>query len=61
MKKLVLIILLAVCSFCGYATDLKIYAAPEGAEAAPEFELEVNGQKIFVYNTRPAAFAYFSF
>ena len=61
MKKLVLIILLAVLSVSGYATDLRIYAAPEGAESAPEYELEVNGQKVFVYNTRPAAFAYFSF
>lgn len=37
------------------------YPAPEGTEAAPEFELEVNGQPVFVYNTRCAAFACFSF
>ena len=61
MKKHLLIILLTVLSVSGYATDLKIYAVPEGAESAPEFEMEVNGQKVFVYNTRPAAFAYFSF
>ena len=43
------------------AENLVTYKAPADAEAAPEFELEVNGQKIFVYNTRIAAFAYFSF
>jgi hypothetical protein len=37
------------------------YPVPEGVEAAPEFELEVNGQPVFVYNTRLAAVAYFSF
>ena len=43
------------------AQNLITYKAPADTEAAPEFELEVNGQKIFVYNTRIAAFAYFSF
>jgi hypothetical protein len=43
------------------ATTLVIYPAPEGAEAAPEYELEVNGKPVFVYNTRNAAFACFSF
>lgn len=61
MNKLFLIILLAVSSAGAYANRLITYDAPQGAEAAPEFEVEVNGQKIFVYNTRPAAFAYFSF
>jgi polygalacturonase len=37
------------------------YPAPEGAEPANDFELEINGQKVFVYNTRSAAYAYFSF
>jgi hypothetical protein len=43
------------------ATGLVTYPPPADAEAAPEFELEVNGQKVFVYNTRPAALACFSF
>lgn len=43
------------------AQELAIYDPPEGAEAAPEYELKVNGKPIFVYNTRPAAFACFSF
>ena len=43
------------------ATTLVVYPAPEGAEAAPEYELEVNGKPVFVYNTRNAAFTYFSF
>lgn len=58
------LILLLIC-FSGFgltfAESLVTYAAPEGAEAAPEFEVSVNGERIFVYNTRPAAFAYFSF
>jgi hypothetical protein len=37
------------------------YPAPEGSEPANDFELEINGQKVFVYNTRSAAYAYFSF
>jgi len=43
------------------ATNLITYPVPEGAEAAPEFELEVNGKPVFVYDTRNAAFASFSF
>ena len=50
-------ILLGINSFA----QLINYTAPEGTEAAPEFELEVNGQPVFVYNTRCAAFAIFSF
>jgi hypothetical protein len=61
MKKLTLFVLLALMSVYGYCDKLITYEAPQGAESAPEFEVEVNGQKIFVYNTRPAAFAYFSF
>jgi hypothetical protein len=41
--------------------SLVIYKAPPDAGSAPEFEVEVNGQPIFVYNTRPAALACFSF
>ncbi|MGE5395808.1 MAG: glycosyl hydrolase family 28 protein [Candidatus Saccharibacteria bacterium] len=61
MRKIVLLLLLALLSIDGYCDKLITYEAPQGAESAPEFEVEVNGQKIFVYNTRPAAFAYFSF
>lgn len=52
-----LCILLEISSYAQFIN----YPAPEGTEAAPEFELEVNGQPVFVYNTRCAAFAYFSF
>ena len=45
----------------GIADELLIYGAPDGAEPANDFTLEVNGKKVFVYNTRLAAFAYFSF
>jgi len=38
-----------------------IYEAPEAAESANDFQVEVNGQRLFVYNTRLAAFTYFSF
>lgn len=61
MKKLTLFVLLAIMSIYGYCDKLITYQAPQGAESAPEFDVEVNNQKIFVYNTRPAAFAYFSF
>lgn len=61
MNKLILILLPAVNSLSAFANRLMTYIAPQGAEPAPEFEVEVNGQKIFVYNTRTAAFAYFSF
>jgi len=37
------------------------YPAPENSEPANDFELKVNGQQVFVYNTRAAAIAYFSF
>ncbi len=43
------------------ADEFVNYPAPEDAEAANDFELLVNGQKVFVYNTRAAAVAYFSF
>ena len=61
MKKITLILMLVLLTFGGYCDQLVTYDAPMGAESAPEFEVEVNRQKIFVYNTRPAAFAYFSF
>lgn len=43
------------------AAQVTIYTPPEEAESAPEFQVEVNGMPVFVYNTRCAAFAYFSF
>jgi len=49
------------CFSSGFADELVLYDAPNGAEAANDFMLEVNGKKVFVYNTRLAAFAYFSF
>ena len=61
MKTIALTILLIATMFQIHAENLVTYKAPADAEAAPEFELEINGQKIFVYNTRIAAFAHFSF
>ncbi|HAQ17641.1 MAG TPA: hypothetical protein DCR40_00205 [Prolixibacteraceae bacterium] len=61
MKKFLLAILLMGSVMMANAGNLITYDAPKDAEAAPEFELEVNGQKIFVYNNRIAALAYFSF
>ncbi len=58
MKNLIFIFFLLI-AFSG-KTQVMVYPAPEGAEAAPEFELEVNGHPVFVYNTRCAAFASFS-
>ena len=61
MKKAIVILLIIAFSLQVKAESLVTYKVPADAEAAPEFELEVNGQKIFVYNTRIAAFACFSF
>lgn len=60
MKKHFLLILLLI-SISLQAQKLVTYEAPQDTEAAPEFELEVNGKPVFVYNTRCAAVAYFSF
>lgn len=43
------------------ADELVLYNPPPGIDAANDFELEVNGKKVFVYNSRAAAFASFSF
>jgi hypothetical protein len=43
------------------AQKLVTYAPPGGTDPAPEFEVEINGEELFVYNTRIAAFAVFSF
>src|SRR3982750_2824508 len=65
MHRQTIFLYLLICSFLVsgrlFAGDFINYAAPEGAEAANDFELEINGQKVFVYNTRSAAYAYFSF
>ncbi len=61
MKNFLLSLLIILLAFSSQATKLITYDAPKDAESAPEFEVTVNGQNIFVYNTRPAAFAYFSF
>jgi hypothetical protein len=66
MKKTALILTLSLFislffSIASSADELVIYKAPYMAEASPEFMLEVNGRPVFVYNTRVAAYAYFSF
>jgi len=62
MKKYILLILFSILTISSYSTTLITYDAPKkGVVSAPEFELEVNGQKVFVYNTNSAALAYFSF
>jgi hypothetical protein len=58
--------LLFLCCCFLYATQtnaatLILYDAPAGAQSANDFEVRINNQRTFVYNTRPAAFAYFSF
>jgi hypothetical protein len=60
MRTIAIFIFLFV-TFSAFATKLITYNAPKGTVSAPEFELEVNGQKIFVYNTNAAALSYFSF
>ena len=62
MKPFLISILLIFSLTSLIATNLVTYDAPKkGVVSAPEFELEVNGQKVFVYNTNSAALAYFSF
>ena len=62
MRNILFLLLLAgIHTFVAAASKLVIYDTPENMEAAPEFKLEVDGRNVFVYNTRSAAFAYFSF
>ena len=62
MKYFTLFLLFSTMLPCvATADDLIVYDAPKGITAAPEFEMEVNGQKVFVYNTPSAAYACFSF
>ena len=62
MKAIIISFLLLISLASLGETTLITYDAPKkGVISAPEFELEVNGQKVFVYNTNSAALAYFSF
>ncbi len=61
MKIIIISFLLVILLTSRSETSLIIYDVPKGTASAPEFELEVNGQKVFVYNTLSAAFACFSF
>ncbi|MBG9375391.1 hypothetical protein I5907_04045 [Panacibacter sp. DH6] len=61
MKTLMLLCTLVLTITC-HSQDVFInYPAPEGIQPAPDYQLEINGQKVFVYNTRSAAYAYCSF
>lgn len=55
------VVLLLVCVQLMGADHLRLYQPPEGTEAAPDFEVMVNGQEAFVYNTPHFAFTYFDF
>jgi hypothetical protein len=61
MIRTALTIFTGFCLFQLHAQKLVTYTPPEGTDAAPEFRVEVNGEEIFVYNTRIAAFTTFSF
>ena len=62
MKTIIISILIVLSLTSLGETNLVTYNAPrKGVASAPEFELEVNGQKVFIYNTNAAALAYFSF
>ena len=62
MKQFAILLIFSTLLVCNVKADsLILYDAPKGITPAPEFELEVNGQNVFVYNTSSAAYAYFSF
>ncbi|MEO5592389.1 MAG: glycosyl hydrolase family 28 protein [Chitinophagaceae bacterium] len=62
MKYFTLWLLFSTMLLCpAKADNLIVYDAPKGITAAQEFALEVNGQKVFIYNTPSAAYACFSF
>lgn len=61
MRNLILSIVILVCTFPLFAEEFVNYKMPKDLAPAPEFKLEINGQEVFVYNSRTAAFAYFSF
>lgn len=60
MRTLAILILIFMHAMCVPA-QLITYPVPEGIDGAPEYDLKVNGEDVFVYNTRSAAVAYFSF
>ena len=47
MKTIIISFLLVISLTSQSETTLIIYDAPKGTASAPEFELEVNGQKVF--------------
>ncbi|MEP7230193.1 MAG: hypothetical protein ABI691_08075 [Ginsengibacter sp.] len=62
MKYVTLLLLFLTLMVCTLKADnLILYDAPKGITPAPEFQLEINGQKVFVCNTPSAAYACFSF
>ena len=61
MRELIASICFLVCTFSLFAEGFVNYKMPKELVPAPEFKLEVNGQEVFVYNSRTAAIAYFSF
>jgi hypothetical protein len=61
MKIIKITVFLLIIAIKVSAGKLVVYNAPVEAVPAPEFELEVDGQKVFVYQTKSAAIAYFSF
>jgi len=42
-------------------TTVVLYPAPDGAERAKDFTVKADGEEIFVYDSKVAAFGYFSF
>lgn len=61
MKKLILFMVFVVSCITLFADEFVNYTAPKDLSPVPEFKLEVNGEEVFVYNSRTAAIAYFSF
>jgi len=61
-------VILAYLAFASFAQTVPMqlantvtYGAPEGAERADDFVVKVNSREIFVYDSKVAALAYFSF
>lgn len=60
MKKIIILLALCFHSILMFA-EVVTYQNVKGILPAPEFEITVNDSPVFAYNTRSAAFAYFSF
>jgi polygalacturonase len=60
-KQLLILTFTFLAFFVVGANEFVLYEAPPNTPSAPDFEVYINGQKAFVYNTRPAAFLNFSF